>query len=186
MQREDGVAGKALEQAFFHHAAPAAQAFLGRLEDQVQRAVEAALLRDDARGGQQDARVAVVAAGVHLAGHLAGVRQAGGLLNRQRVHVGAQAQAPRAIAARQRADHAGAGQAAVHLVAPFGQARGHQLAGHVLFVGQLGVGVDLVAQADHLGRDLAHGGQHALEGGGVVDGVGRHGGICLLAVLRRV
>jgi hypothetical protein len=68
---EHGVAGKALEQAVFHHAQRAAAAFFGRLEDQVQRAVERTLFGQVARRGQQHGRVAVVAAGVHHAGALA-------------------------------------------------------------------------------------------------------------------
>jgi hypothetical protein len=62
------VAGKALEQAVVHHALRAAPAFLGGLEDQVQRAVEAAVLGQHAGRGQQHGGVAVVAAGVHHAG----------------------------------------------------------------------------------------------------------------------
>ena len=46
------------------------------------------------------------------------VGEAGGLLHRQRVHVGAQADAGLAVAAAQHADHAGAADAAMHLDAP--------------------------------------------------------------------
>ena len=89
---EDGVAGEALEQAVFDHAQRAAPAaFFGRLEDQVQRAGEVARPGQVARRAQQHGGVAVVAAGVHHAGVAAGVGQAGGLVDGQRVHVGAQA-----------------------------------------------------------------------------------------------
>jgi hypothetical protein len=113
-------------------------------------------------GRQQHGGVAVVAAGVHLAEHLAGPGLAAGLGDRQRVHVGAQADAAGAGARAQRAHHAGAAQAAVHLPAPALPALGHQVAGGVLFVGQLGVGVDLLADGDHLGfvgADGVEGGQ---------------------------
>ena len=100
------------------------------------------------RGG-----VAVVAAGVHLAVVAAGVGQPGGLDDGQRVHVGADADALAAVAVAQPADDAGAAQAAVHLVAPGGQALGHQVAGGMLLEGQFGVLVDVVAQAHHLGQD---------------------------------
>ena len=62
------------------------------------------------RRRQQHGGVAVVAAGVHDAFVAAGVFQAGGFLDRQRVHVGAQAQALAALAPAQLADHAGAAQ----------------------------------------------------------------------------
>ena len=57
-----------LEQAVLDHLARAAAAFLGRLEDQVDGAVEVAVLRQMLGGREQHRRVAVVAARVHLAG----------------------------------------------------------------------------------------------------------------------
>ncbi len=119
VQRKDGVAGEALEQPLLHHSPAAAQALLGRLEDEIERAVEAALLREVRGGGQQDGGVAVVAAGVHLAGHC-GWRRAAPVasVDGQRVHVRTDAQSPVARAVPQAAHHAGAGQALVHLIAP--------------------------------------------------------------------
>ena len=94
-----------------------------------------------------------MAAGVHLAVVPAGVGQAGDFDDRQRVHVGADAQALAAVAMPQLSDDAGAGQPAMHRVAPLRQALGHQIAGGVLLEGQFRVLVDLVAQLDHLGQD---------------------------------
>ena len=71
---------------------------------------------------KQHRGVAVVAAGVHLAGHRRFVRQAGLLLERQRIHVGAQPHhlaaglAP-GLAAADDADDAGAADTRHHLVA---------------------------------------------------------------------
>ena len=148
-----GRVGRHAVQVLAHHALGAAGTFFGRLEDQVQRAAEAPRLRQVPRRRQQRGGVAVVAAGVHLAVVPAGVGQPGGFGDGQCVHVGADADAPAAAAVAQAADHAGAAQAALHLVAPGGQALGHQVAGGVFLEGQLRMLVDVVAQADHLGQD---------------------------------
>ncbi|KAG1476802.1 hypothetical protein G6F54_014127 [Rhizopus delemar] len=100
--------------------------------------------------GQQGGRMPVVPAGVHLARVLAGVWQAGGFMDGQGVHVGAQPQPARTRPAAQGADHAGHAQAAVHLVAPGGQAFGHEVAGGDFLVGQFGMRMDLMAQRHHL------------------------------------
>ncbi len=75
VRTEDGVHGAALEQAVPDHFPRAAAAFLGGLEDQVDRALEIAIPRQVPGCGQQHGGVAVVAAGVHLAGVHAGVRE---------------------------------------------------------------------------------------------------------------
>ena len=87
----DLLDAEALHHAVLDHRAAAAAAFLGRLEDDHGGAVEIARLGEVLRGAQQHGGVAVMAAGVHLAGRLGGVGQAGRLVDRQRVHVGAQA-----------------------------------------------------------------------------------------------
>ena len=145
-----GVAGKAFEQAVLQHRQRAADAFLGRLEDEVDGAVEVARLREVLRRAQQHRGVAVMTAGVHPAGVLAGVRQVGGLQDRQRVHVGAQAHRGFAIAVAQHADHAGLADAAMHLDAPFLQLVGHQLRRAVFLQAKLRMGVDIAADGDKL------------------------------------
>ena len=65
---EDGFHRKELEQAILDHLARTAAAFLGRLEHQVDGAIEIAVRGQVFGGGQQHRGVAVVAAGVHLAG----------------------------------------------------------------------------------------------------------------------
>ena len=79
------------EQAFLHHLARTAAALFGGLEDQVDRAVEVAVFGQILRRRQKHGRVAVMPAGVHLAGVLAGVGKGIELLQRQCVHVGTQA-----------------------------------------------------------------------------------------------
>jgi hypothetical protein len=155
---EDRVAWKALEQAFLDHAPGAATTteFLGGLEDQVKRAsgAEAAgggIARKHLGGAEQHRGMAVVAAGVHLAGNRAGPGQAGGFLDRQGIHVGAQAKAQAVFVAApaQAADHAGGGQSAGHFVAPGGETLGDQRAGARLFEAELGMAVDGMAPLGH-------------------------------------
>ena len=175
-----GIARKQLEETIVQHALGAGQALFGRLKHQVQMAIEIARGREVPCGRQQHRGVAVVAAGVHLAEHLAGPGLAAGFGNRQGVHVGAQADVARARAHAQGAHHAGAAQAAVHLPAPAGQALGDQVAGGVFFIRQLGVGVDLLADGHHLGLEGTDGVEGGREQGGVHGrslGVG-DGGFC--------
>jgi hypothetical protein len=143
-----GVAGVVLEQAIVHHADRAATAFFGRLKNQVQRAVKFRRLRDGFGCGQQHGRVTVVATGMHQALACAGPLGAGGFLNGQGVHVGADAELALAAAALQGAHHTRATQTAVHLVAPALQLGRHQVRGAVFFKRQLGVAVDVTPQLD--------------------------------------
>jgi len=79
---EDGVAGEALQQPVVEHRAGTAEALFGRLEDQLQGAAPVRRLDQVPGRGEEHRGVAVVAAGVHHAVHLAGVGQAGGFLDR--------------------------------------------------------------------------------------------------------
>ena len=119
---------EALHQPVVEHGLGAGAALFGRLEDHHRGAGEIARLGEIARGAEQHGGVAVVAAGVHLARHRRFVRQVVRLLDRQRVHVGAQADdlVGLALAAVDDADHAGAAEPRHHLVA----AEGLELVGH--------------------------------------------------------
>ncbi|KAG1443314.1 hypothetical protein G6F57_018139 [Rhizopus arrhizus] len=139
-----------LEQAVVDHALGAATAFFGGLEDHVHDAREIAVLRQVLRRGQQHGGVAVMATAVHLAVVARPVVELVFFLHGQGVHVGAQPQPARTRPAAQGADHAGHAQAAVHLVAPGGQAFGHEVAGGDFLVGQFGMRMDLMAQRHHL------------------------------------
>ena len=86
----DFLDAETVDQAVPHHAAPAGAALLGRLEDHHGGAGEIAGFGEIFGGAEQHGGVAVMAAGVHLARHCRFVGQAGFLLDRQRVHVGAQ------------------------------------------------------------------------------------------------
>ncbi len=115
--------------------------------------------REVLRGAEQHRRVAVVAARVHLAVRAARIRQAGLLDDRQRVHVGANADAARAVAHLQRAHHAGLTDPARDLPAPLFELLGHQRAGLHFLVGQFRVMMDVMADlAQALGgrRQVGH------------------------------
>jgi len=150
VHREDAVAGKFLKETVFEHFACAGEALFGRLKNQIQRTVEALLARQMLRGGEQHGRVAVVTACVHLARHLARVRQTRRFVDRQRVHVGAQTQPARPVADFQLADNAGLSQSAMHGVAPLLQAFGDEIAGREFLVRKLRLRVDAMPQRDHL------------------------------------
>ncbi|MDT4836594.1 hypothetical protein FQZ97_703010 [compost metagenome] len=149
-----GFAGESLQQAIGEHGLGAALAFLGGLEDQVERALEVARGRQVARRAQQHGGMAVVAAGVHASGVATAVGQAGVFEYGQGIHVGAQAQGAAGAAIAQHADHAGVADAGVHLIAPFTQQARHQGGGALFFETQFGVGVDVLAQCLELDGDV--------------------------------
>ena len=123
---------------------------LGRLKDEMDGAGEIARLGQVARGPEQHGRVAVMAAGMHLAGVARGVGEAVRLL------IGSASISARSAIARppepvaQRADDAGPGQAAMHLDAELGELRRDDGGGALLLERHLGIGVDVVAPPDHL------------------------------------
>ena len=121
MVAEHALAGELLEQAVLHHGGGAAETFLGRLEDQVDRAGPAGIIQQEFGRTKEGGGVAVMAAGVHLAGVPAGVWQVGRLQDRQRVHVGAQADGAVGGTAGDAPHHAVAADAGVTFDAHGGQ-----------------------------------------------------------------
>ena len=115
MHAVDALDRELLEQPLFHHDPAAALVLLGRLEDEVDRAVEVLGLGQVLGRAQQHHRVAVMAAGVHLAGDRRLVIELVGLVDVERVHVGAQADRALGRARAQHAHDAGLGQAAMDL-----------------------------------------------------------------------
>ena len=114
----------------------AAAALLGRLEDEVHGALEVALLAQHLGRAQQHGGMAVMAAGMHAAGILRAVLEIVGLVHRQAVHVGAQADRLQRIALAQGSDQPGLAEAARHLEAPFRELGGDDVGGPVLLVGR--------------------------------------------------
>src|SRR5262249_16445636 len=139
-----------------HHLA-AAPAFLCRLEDHVRGAVEVARFLQVAGRTEQHGRVAVVAAGVHAPGMRRLVRDVGGLVHRQAVPVGPQADraAARALPALDYADHAGLRDPAVHFDAPSRQPLGDDLRGAALLERELRVRVNVAADRAQVGVEFA-------------------------------
>ena len=146
VQPIDLVAGKFLEQPILDHGAGAAEAFFGRLKDEMHGAVEIPGLREIARGAEQHGGMAVMAAAVEAAGNGRAPFQVGVFLHRQRVHVGAQANALATAAfALEHADHAGAAEAAMYLDAPLGQFVGHDAGRPDFLEADFGMGVQVPA-----------------------------------------
>ena len=157
MQRVDRIAREALEQALLQHHASAAVAFFGGLEDEGHRAVECARARQLARRAEQHAGVAVVAAAVMRAGRAARMLALAELDHRQRIHVGAQAEAARARAAAQRRDHAGAGDAFVHVQPEQAQGVGDDAGGALFLERELRMRMQVAPQRDQLGQQVIDG-----------------------------
>ncbi len=149
VQAEDRLARKALEQAVFDHAFGAAVRtdFLGGLEHQMNRAVEAARAGQMAGCAQHHRRVTVVTACVHQARFGAGVGQAGLLVDRQSVHVGAHGHRARSRPCLERGHHAGATQAARHGIAPAFQTLRDEIGGLELLIGQFRMAMEMMANA---------------------------------------
>ena len=133
-------------------------------------ALEIARRGEIARGAQQHRRMPVMAAAMHQALMLRAVRELVQLLHREAVHVGSEPDRAQRVAAPDRADNAGRGEAAMHLAAIFGELLRDQIAGALLGEAKLGMGVDvaadraqLVESVEHLGDDR-HGGSR--KGGG--------------------
>ena len=173
---EHRVAREALEQAIVDHLLRAAvdAMLFRRLEIQVHGAGVAGL-REVLRGAEQHRRVAVVAARMHLAVRAARVGQPVASMIGSARHVGANADAARAVAHAQRADHARLADPARHLPAPLFELLGDERGRVVLLVRGSGVVMDVVTDL----AQPAGGGQQILDFG--ESGIGGHQGpaVCL-------
>ena len=106
------------DQAILHHLFPTPAALFRRLEDNDDRAIEIPRLAQVFRRPQQHGRMPVMAAGVHLARHGAGIRHPCLLEYRQRIHIRAQTNHP-SLGIRAPLDdahHARAANARSHLI----------------------------------------------------------------------
>ena len=165
MQPVDRVARETFEQAVRQHGEGAAAAFLGRLEDQVQRASEIGVFGEVAGGAEQHRGVAVMAAGVHLARDGGRIGRAGLLVDRQGIHVGTQPDGPLAGTAPGDGAHdTGPADALGYGDAPLTQLLRDQGGGTFLFQPEFGVGVDVASYGGEFGmmgfEPLAEAGLH--------------------------
>ena len=171
----DFLDAEAADQAVLDHGQRAGAALLRRLEDHHRGAGEVAGFGEIFGGAEQHRGMPVMAAGMHLAGNRRFVRQPGFLFDRQRVHVGAQADDLAAgLAAANDADHAGPPDARHHFVA----AEAFELVG------------DRSRRAMHVVAQLRMGMQIMPPGGDLVVQVGdavddRHGGLLVRRLIRR-
>ena len=149
-----------VHQPVLDHGVGARAALFGRLEDHDRVAGEIARFGEIAGGAQQHRGVAVMAAGVHLAGVFRGIRQIGRLLDRQRIHVGAQPDhldvaLAGGLLALDDADDAGLAEAGRDLVAAeFPQTVGHEGRGAMDVIQQFGMLMDFAAPGLNIGLKI--------------------------------
>ena len=157
----------AVHHAIGAHLAPPTATLFGGLKDHHGGAVKVARLGQVFGRAHQHGRMPVMATGMHLARGFRGILRPGLLMNRQRIHIGAQPNHP-ALGVRLALDHRhhpGAANAFHHLVTANGTAElGHLGGGAVHIEQQLGVFVEIVTDRGQLGQHL---GKAVL---------GRHGG----------
>ena len=101
--------------------------------------------------------MAIMPAGVHLAGMAAGMGELVELLQRQGVHIGPQADGTRAVAALDDADHPGLAQTTVHRDAPFGKFCSNHVGGAHFLKTKFGVGVQVAANRNDFSRSANDG-----------------------------
>ena len=154
MQGKDAVAGKAGEQPILDHPHRAALVFLRRLEDQTHRAIEIACLGKVAGKAQQHGCMPVMAAGMHLAGIFRSIGKIGLLRDRQRIHVGAQADGPARGAIAEAGDDTGLGDPRRHLEAEAGAFLRHDAGGAFLLEQHLGMRMEVMPDGGEIGEML--------------------------------
>ncbi len=161
MHAEYRVDREVLEQPVVEHHLGTACRLLGRLKNEMNRAAELAVLSEMPCRAEQHRRVSVVAAGVHHAFRLRAMRELIRFVQRQRVHVCAQADA-RAGAVCERPDDSSSRQPFVHLQTKRAQPVGDECRCAVLVKRQLRMRVQIPAPSDELvttGFDLRNGSQ---------------------------
>ena len=84
---KDRLHGKALKETLLDHFSSSPTTLFGGLEDQINSPVQALILGQVLRRGQEHGGVPIVSAGVHLTGVHTGVRKGVALLHGQGVHV---------------------------------------------------------------------------------------------------
>jgi hypothetical protein len=140
---EDALHREALEQPVGDHATRAGAVLLGRLEQEMDRAAPALVARQHRGGAEQRDGVAVMPAGMH---HIRLARLVGeivGLLDRQGVHVRAQADGPVRGAALQGRDDAMPADAGDEGNAELGELLADEGAGRLFLLREFGMGVQV-------------------------------------------
>ncbi|QTK82611.1 Hypothetical protein AT6N2_L1918 [Agrobacterium tumefaciens] len=146
VQAIDSIAGKKVEQPILDHFFRAAPAFFGWLENEMHGAGKITGLGEVTCRTKQHGGVAIMAAGMHLAGKFRFIGPLGHLRHGKRIHVGPQADAARAVAHLQRADDAGAAETAMHLQPGALEKIGDDGARSLLFETQFRMGVQIMTK----------------------------------------
>jgi len=158
VEPEDRAHVRRLQRAVLDHARRTGAALLGRLEQQLHVPTRWALTRQQRRRPEQHGGVGVVAAQVGHPRHRRRVGHVVGLLDGQRVHIGAQRHGRAVGTALDQAGEAGASrQGRRGPQAEFVQALTHEGGGGVLLVGELGMGVQVTAPGDEVGSQVVGG-----------------------------
>ena len=156
VEAEDALHREALEQPVGDHRARAGAVLLRRLEQQLHRAAPALVGSQERGRAEQRDGVAVMAAGMHDLRRGRGIGAASfASCDRQRIHVGAQADRTVRAAAAQRRDHAMAADAGGEGHAELRQLLADEGAGLLLLQRQFGIGVEMAAPAgEHVEQAL--------------------------------
>ena len=164
MHAPDGFHLEITKQPVLDHREAAATALFGRLENEIDGAVEIARLGEILRRAKKHRGVPVMTAGMHPPWSLRGVRKLVQLLHRQRVYIGAKPDsAGRVPAAAQHADNACLAHATVNLDPETLKLRGDEVRRPDLLVADLGMLVQFTPPAAQLvgavgdGIDHGHG-----------------------------
>ena len=150
VQRVNGIHREALKQPLLYHFPRAAQVLLGGLENKVHGTAKAAGLRQMRRCRQQNRAMTIMAAGVHHARIARFIADIALLGDRQRVHIGPQAN-HRTGAVLQGRDHAGTRQPAMHLEAKRREQFSHPTRGLLFLIPQLRASMKITSPANGLG-----------------------------------
>src|ERR1700682_107403 len=160
MHSKDLIDGKTVHQPVPDHRGSAGAALFRWLKDHNRIAREIPGLREITGRTEQHRGMPVMAAGMHLAGRFGGVSEIGLLLDRQRIHIGAQpdhldiASAGR-FAALDDADDAGAAETCGDsAAAEFPQALRHECRSAMYVVQQFGMLMDIPAPSLNIGLQI--------------------------------
>ncbi len=164
MQRIDPIAGKPVEQPVLDHRARAALAFLGGLEHEIDRARKIPGFRQCLRRTQQHRDMAIMPATMKAARRRTRPGQTGLFIEGQRIHIGAQPHASRAVplmcTGAQHADHARAADPLGHIQPGIAQHLRDPRGGAEFGKAQFGMRMDIAPQrgqrADEFGQ-VMHG-----------------------------
>ena len=150
MHAEHPLRRKLIKQSLADHLMSTGSAFLRRLKNEIHGAIEAAMLRQITSRTEQHRAMTVVTTGMHFAAVAGSMIEVILLLDKQRIHIGAQRNAVGAMAPAQNTDNASSGQALMNFDASLLQLPGDQSGGCGFFKSGFGILVELSAPAAHV------------------------------------